>query len=318
MGVINRLTSLADSKPPEPVQKFLEIGGSVILGKKEQLELALCTVLARGHLLIEDIPGVGKTTLVKLIGKSLGLKESRIQFTNDMLPADILGSSIYDETQKKFVFHKGPLFGQIVIADELNRATPKTQSACLQAMEERFISVEGTEYELPNPFFMIATQNPREQIGTYMLPESQTDRFLMKIEMGYPDRDSERELLKGESRQKILKTLEPVLTPDQVVKIQDQVEAIHVSDAVIEYVQDVLKESRSYRGQYGLSPRSGLALVRAGKAWAYMQGRDMVLPEDIQAIGVPVMSHRLNAGGEMETGKGAQLAQEILGSVSVK
>ncbi|MEO0337172.1 MAG: AAA family ATPase, partial [Pseudomonadota bacterium] len=266
MGVINRLTSMTDSKPPEPVQKFLEIGSKVILGKRDQLELALCTVLARGHLLIEDIPGVGKTTLVKLIGKALGLQESRIQFTNDMLPADILGASIYDESQKKFTFHKGPLFGQIVIADELNRATPKTQSACLQAMEERFVSVDGAQHELPSPFFMIATQNPREQIGTYMLPESQTDRFLMKIEMGYPDRDSEKELLRGESRQKVLNSLQPVLTPDEVIKIQDKVEAIHVSDAVIDYVQDILKESRSHKAQYGLSPRSGLALVKAGKA----------------------------------------------------
>jgi MoxR-like ATPase len=318
MGVINRLASLGTSHPPEPVKKFLEASGSIILGKTEQLELALCTVLARGHLLIEDIPGVGKTTLVKLMGRALGLKQSRIQFTNDMLPADILGASIYDENLKKFVFHKGPLFGQIVIADELNRATPKTQSACLQAMEERFVSIEGVEYELPNPFFMIATQNPREQIGTYMLPESQTDRFLMKIEMGYPDRDSERALLKGESRQKMLKDLQPVLTPEDVIRIQDQVEGVHVSDSVIEYVQDILKESRSHRGQHGLSPRSGLALVKAGKAWAYMQGREMVLPEDIQSIGVPVMSHRLNAGGELETGKGVNLAEEILGNVSVK
>ena len=318
MGVINRLNQLNESKRPEKVEKLLDMANEVILGKQRQVELALCTFLAKGHLLIEDIPGVGKTTLVKLLAKALGLKQSRIQFTNDLLPADILGSAIFDESEKKFVFHKGPIFGQIVIADELNRATPKTQSACLQAMEEGFVSVEGESHELPRPFFMIATQNPREQIGTYMLPESQTDRFLMRIEMGYPDRESERNLLKGESRARILEIIEAVLTPEELLTIQAEVENVHVSDSIVDYIQDILTESRSHQSQYGLSPRSGLALLRGSKAWAYMQGRNMVLPEDIQCIGVAVMSHRLNARSEMDSERGVDLAKEILETVRVR
>lgn len=318
MSIVSALKSTKHTQAPKAILEFLELSETVILGKSEQMQLAFCCLLARGHLLIEDVPGVGKTTLVKFLSRALNLKESRIQFTNDLLPADIIGTSIYDAEKGTFSFHKGPIFGEIIIADELNRATPKTQSACLQAMEERCVTVDGASYKLPDPFFMVATQNPREQAGTYPLPESQLDRFLMRIEMGYPDRTAEKALLRGRKRSDVISSLQPVMSGSDLVDFQQQVEQVFVSDQVIDYVQDILDQSRSSAVEhYGLSPRCGISLIQSAKAWAFMHGRDMVLPEDIQAVGVAVMGHRLNRGDDLDSTRGVKLAKEIIENVRV-
>lgn len=298
--------------------QILEQAEQVILGKRKQVQLALCAFLADGHILVEDVPGVGKTTLVKFLVKITGLQSHRIQFTNDMLPADIIGTSIFDASQGEFRFHKGPLFSQIVVADELNRATPKTQSACLQAMEEGSVSIDGKTYDLGRPFFLIATQNPREQAGTYDLPESQLDRFLMRLEMGYPDRQSERVLLQGQSRSLMLDQITPLINMHEILESQKRVQAVFVSEAVLDYVQDILDKSRSQSvDQWGLSPRAGLALLRAAKAWAFLEGRDMVLPDDVQAVGIAVMGHRLNRSDERDSKQGLRMAEEILSTLAV-
>ncbi|MCC7403595.1 MAG: AAA family ATPase [Bdellovibrionales bacterium] len=300
------------------VIRVLDKADQVILGKRPQLKLSLCCLLAQGHLLIEDIPGVGKTTLVRLLAKSLGLQSTRIQFTNDLLPADILGTTVFDPERRAFHFHKGPIFGQMVIADELNRATPKTQSACLQAMEERRVTVDGVTYTLPEPFFVVATQNPLEQAGTYPLPESQLDRFLMRIEIGYPNEGAEKQLLKGEKRDRLIETMEPILNPEDIVKIQKVVDDIHCSDAIVDYIQRVLHHTRTQSAeQWGLSPRAGLALLKAAKAWAFIEGRSMVLPEDVQEVGVSVIAHRLNRGEGFRGGVANQKALEVFQSVQV-
>jgi len=318
MSLLSQLKIKTNTKTPSEIEEFLKVSEEVILGKPQQVKLAFCCLLAKGNLLIEDVPGVGKTTLVKFLSRVLNLKESRIQFTNDLLPADIIGTSIFDENKKTFSFHQGPIFGQLIIADELNRATPKTQSACLQAMEEHFVSVDGKNYELPKPFFLIATQNPKEQMGTYPLPESQLDRFLMRIEMGYPDREAEKMLLKGERRVDVLDQLKPVMDSEDLIEFQNLVQKIYVSDQVIEYVQDILDQSRSTAIEhYGLSPRCGIALIQCAKAWAFMHGRDMVLPEDIQSIGVSVMGHRLVRSDDMDSLRGLKIAEEILANVRV-
>ncbi len=318
MSILSTLKTKTQSKVPREVEEFLRVANEVILGKSTQVELAFCCLLARGHLLIEDVPGVGKTTLVKFLSRGLSLQESRIQFTNDLLPADIIGTSIFDESKGTFSFHKGPIFGEIIIADELNRATPKTQSACLQAMEERQVSVDGKTYPLPVPFFMVATQNPREQAGTYALPESQLDRFLMRIEMGYPDRASEKALLKGQTRSALLNDLKHVMKPSDVIRFQDMVQEIFVSDQIVDYIQDILDQSRSaVIEHYGLSPRCGLSLIQAAKAWAFMHGRDMVLPEDVQAVAVAVMGHRLNRVDDLDSSRGVKIASEIIANVRV-
>ena len=272
----------------------------IVVGKERQIKLALSCLLAGGHLLIEDQPGVGKTTLAHVLARVLGLDFQRIQFTSDLMPADILGVSIYDAEQKKFHFHPGPIFTQLVLADEVNRATPKTQSALLEVMEEGQITADGETFKAPEPFFVVATQNPRQQIGTFSLPESQLDRFLMRIEMGYPDRESERKLLEGEDRRKMFESLQPVITPQQLVKMQEQARAIVASPALINYVQDLLDASRS-NNQFGngLSPRAGLALLAAARAWALISGRTMVLPEDVQAVAPGVMGHRLMGHGDL-------------------
>jgi MoxR-like ATPase len=264
----------------------------VIVGKTEAVKLAVACLLARGHLLIEDIPGVGKTTLSQALARSLALGFQRIQFTSDLLPADILGNSIFDREEQCFVFHRGPLFSQVVLIDEVNRATAKTQSALLEAMEEHHISVDGVTYELPQPFFVVATQNPQHQVGTFPLPESQLDRFLMRIELGVPDRASERTMLLGMDRREMLKELKPVFMPQILLEIQEIVREVHTSAALLDYLQDLLDASRQ-RHSTGLSPRAGLALKHASQAWAFMSGRDMVLPEDIQAVARAVMAHRL-------------------------
>lgn len=275
---------------------MLAAGAEVIVGKSEQLKLALACLFADGHLLIEDQPGVGKTTLAHLLATLVGLEFQRVQFTSDMLPADVIGVSIYEKTTGKFHFHRGPIFTHVLLADEVNRATPRAQSALLEAMEERQVSAEGESMDLPRPFFVIATQNPSNQIGTFALPESQLDRFLMRISIGYPSPEAERELLAGEDRRVILSRLDALLSPDALIDIQRIVRSQHASPALLDYVQKLLEHSR-HNPQFGggLSPRAGLGLVHAAKAWSLMAGREHVIPEDVQAIVEPVIGHRLQS-----------------------
>ena len=286
----------------------------VILGKPHAVRLALCCLLARGHLLIEDIPGVGKTTLANALARTLGLDLHRIQFTSDLLPADIIGNSIFDRDRQAFTFHPGPVFANLVLADEVNRATPKTQSALLEAMEEHHVSVDGRTHDLPEPFFVIATQNPSHQIGTFPLPESQLDRFLMRIEIGYPDRDAERQMLHGPNG-RLVNELQPVLTVPELVEIQVATDHIVVSELILDYLLDLLARSRE-RGR-GLSPRAALALKRASQAWALMDRRNMVIPEDIQAVAPSIMGHRLGTWSDASGHDGLAQAAEILGAVAV-
>jgi MoxR-like ATPase len=268
--------------------------GEIILGKSHPIRLALACLLARGHLLIEDVPGVGKTTLAHALAVSLGLRFNRIQFTSDLLPGDILGVSIYDREKTAFTFMPGPVFAQVILADEVNRATPKTQSALLEAMEEHQVTVEGETRALPEPFFVIATQNPAHQVGTFPLPESQLDRFLMRISLGYPDAAAERELLAGVDRRRLVAAMTPTMTPEELLAAQAAVDAVHVSPALLDYVQALLGFSRS--APYflaGLSPRAGLALVQSARAWALLEGRDYVVPEDVRAVMPYVVGHRV-------------------------
>jgi len=283
---------------------------SVILGKPHQIDLCLCCLLGRGHLLIEDLPGMGKTILAHALANVLGLAFSRIQFTSDLLPADILGVTIFDAGSSSFTFHPGPIFSSIVLADEVNRASPKTQSALLEAMEERQVSIEGKVYPLPPSFFVIATQNPLEQAGTFPLPESQLDRFFMRISLGYPDRDAERELLEGEDRRRHLARLPAVIGEAELLQWQHRVNRVKTSPALLDYVQDLIENSRNPRRfRTGLSPRAGLDLVHAARSWALLQGREYVVPEDVQAILEPVAGHRLapvsGAEGEVNIGSSA-------------
>ncbi len=279
------------------IDQLLESANQVILGKPRQVKLALCCLLAHGHLLIEDIPGVGKTTLAHTLAKLLGLNYQRIQFTSDILPADIIGASVFDAKNHEFKFHPGPVFNQMVLADEINRATPKAQSAMLEAMEERQVTIEGKTYPLPLPFFVIATQNPSHQIGTFPLPESQLDRFLMRIELGYPDHQAERQLLMGKNRHQLCESLPVQLPSLQLQRIQLAVTEVHVSAALLDYCQAIIKYTRESPDYHcGLSPRAGLALLTAAKAWSFMDRRDAVIPEDIQAVLAAVTGHRLRAG----------------------
>jgi MoxR-like ATPase len=266
----------------------------IILGKERAVRQALACLLAHGHLLIEDLPGVGKTTLAHVLARVLGLDFQRIQFTSDMLPADILGVSTFDRASGVFHFHPGPIFAQVILADEINRATPKAQSALLEAMEERQVTIEGQTRILPEPFFVIATQNPTSQVGTFPLPESQLDRFLFRIELGYPDPAAERELLAGADRRQMLAELAPRIQPTQLLAFQRQAQAVHASPALIDYVQALVRHTRAApEWQAGLSPRAGLGLLAAARAWALLDGRDHVLPEDVQAVLPAVISHRL-------------------------
>lgn len=266
----------------------------IILGKEEQIRLALTCLLADGHLLIEDIPGLGKTVLAHALGRTLGLSYQRVQFTSDLLPGDVIGTSIYDRNKGVFVFSQGPVFTQLLLADEINRATPKCQSALLEAMEERQVSADGATRELPRPFFVIATQNPTEQIGTYPLPESQLDRFLLCISMGYPNRSAELELLRGENRRRMLETLEPIVSARQLSAMQRRVETVKVSESVLDYLYRLIDFTRtSEMFQVGLSTRAGLGLLRAAQAWALLHGQDRLLPGDIQKVLGPTVGHRL-------------------------
>jgi len=295
------------------LKQTLVVMNKVILGKEQTLRLALTCLIARGHLLIEDQPGVGKTTLAHLLARVLGLDFQRIQFTSDMLPADILGVSVYDQNSACFKFHPGPIFSQLVLADEVNRATPKAQSALLEAMEEYQVTTEGETHPLPSPFFVIATQNPSSQIGTFQLPESQLDRFLMRLEIGYPDQAHEKELLKGEDRREILKALTATLSPTQLLATQQAAPQVHVSDSLIDYLQKILNFSRHspyYRN--GLSPRAGIAILRCAQAWALLDQRDHLLPEDIQAILPATTNHRLQPAAEFSTSTPNEIVAHLL------
>ncbi len=288
----------------------------IVLGKEPVIRLAIACLLARGHLLIEDIPGVGKTTLAQGLARAVGFSFRRIQFTSDLLPADIIGNSIFDRQEGRFVFHAGPLFSEVVLVDEINRATPKTQSALLEGMEERHVTIDGVTHALPEAFFVLATQNPQRQIGTFPLPESQLDRFLMRIDLGVPDREAERLMLTGTDRRELLRELQPTMSIDELRSLQTEVRKIHASPALLDYLQDLLAASRQQHPT-GLSPRAGLALLHASKAWALMQGRDMALPEDIQAVGIPVMAHRLGQDLASTGESGRTLAHSLLRSVRI-
>ena len=288
---------------------------TVIVGKNAQVQDCVACLLAGGHLLIEDVPGVGKTTLAHALARTFGLQFSRVQFTADLMPGDLSGVSIYDRGKEEFVFHPGPVFAQILLADEINRASPKTQSALLEAMEEKQVTIEGATRPLPSPFFVIATQNPHDQLGTYALPESQLDRFLMRISLGYPDRVSERSLLAGNDRRDMLDKLGSVVNTEVLLDLQNQVQQVHVADSLLDYVQDLLAATRS--GKWflqGLSPRAGIALVRVAKAQAMLSGRDYVAPDDVQAILPQTIAHRMVPVGD--AGRGAvEQVQAMLESV---
>jgi MoxR-like ATPase len=294
---------------------------TLILGKPVQVRLCLACLLARGHLLIEDVPGVGKTTLAHALAHVLGLAWQRVQFTSDLLPADIIGVSVFDRAGQQFHFRQGPLFTQLLLADEVNRASPRTQSALLEAMEERQVSVDVTTYRLPEPFFVVATQNPHEQLGTFALPESQLDRFLMRVTLGYPDATHERELLRSGERRDLLSQIPAVLTPEAVIRFQAEVRTVHVADAVLDYAQALILKTRERADlKLGLSPRAGQGLIRAAQAWTYLSDRSAVLPDDIQAVLPAVVSHRLEYRADMArkgSGEGYSIANELIRAVPV-
>jgi MoxR-like ATPase len=304
----------------ERIQAVAAQVGNVVIGKQPQIRLALACLLARGHLLIEDLPGVGKTTLAHALAISLGLQFKRVQFTNDLLPADIVGVSVYERAAARFTFHAGPVFSQVLLADEINRASPKTQSSLLEAMEERQVSTDGQTRQLPQPFFVIATQNPQDQIGTFPLPESQLDRFLMCIDIGYPDPKSERALLEGQDRRDLLSRLAPRMEPTELLTLQQALRQIRTAPALLDYVQNLLTFSRrSPLYAEGLSPRAGLALLQAARAWALLDGRNHVLPDDVQAVLTPVAGHRLRPakGAATNHRARAELVAELVRSVAV-
>jgi MoxR-like ATPase len=302
----------------EALRRALSTLETVILGKPRQVRLCLACLLARGHLLIEDVPGVGKTTLAHALAQVLGLAWQRVQFTSDLLPADIIGVSIFDRASQQFRFRQGPIFTQLLLADEVNRASPRTQSALLEAMEERQVSVDVTTYRLPEPFFVVATQNPHEQLGTFSLPESQLDRFLMRVTLGYPAAAHERELLRCGERRELIPQLAPALGPEAVIRAQRAVRAAHVSEKLLDYAQSVIARTRERADlKLGLSPRAGQGLIRAAQAWARLEGRAAVLPEDVQAVLPAVIAHRLEARESTGAGQGLELASELIRTVPV-
>jgi MoxR-like ATPase len=288
----------------------------VILGKGAQVRLCLACLIARGHLLIEDVPGVGKTTLAQTLARVLGLEWSRLQFTSDMLPADIVGISIFDRNTNKFQFRRGPVFTQLLLADEINRASPKAQSALLEAMEERQVSIDGVTYSLPDPFFVVATQNPHEQIGTYGLPESQLDRFLMRVSLGYPDPASERRVLVQGERRELLQDTPRVLGPTEVIALQREARNIHVSPRLLDYLQALVARTRAQL-PLGLSPRAAQGLLRAAQAWALVMGDAAVLPEHIQKVFPAIAAHRLVALEGEAAERGTEIADELIRAVPV-
>jgi MoxR-like ATPase len=290
----------------------------VILGKEAEIRLCLACLLARGHLLIEDIPGVGKTTLAHALAQTLGLSYQRVQFTSDLLPADIIGVSIFDRAANRFEFQHGPIFAQLVLADEVNRATPKAQSALLEAMEEQQVTVDGRSHALPEPFFVVATQNPIDQVGTFPLPESQLDRFLMRIELGYPDAAHERQLLMGQDRRDLLATLGAVLQPADLAKLQQAVSQVHAAPALLDYVQALVAFTRASGGFVcGLSPRAAIGLLHASQSWALIEGRSSVLPEDVQAVLPALVGHRLRLAGEASPASSLATGRRIIESVPI-
>ncbi len=292
--------------------------GRIILGKNEQISLALACLLARGHLLIEDLPGLGKTMLAQSLARTLGLSFKRIQFTSDMLPADIIGVSVFRQDSGKFEFQPGPVFSQLILADEVNRATPKAQSALLEAMEEYQVSVDGDTRPLPDPFFVVATQNPGDQIGTFPLPESQLDRFLMRVAIGYPDESSEREIIVGEDRRQMIDEIEAVTGPETLIELQQSVRKQHVSDALVDYVQALVRHTRESADiEIGLSPRGAQALVAAARARSFIENHSGVYPDDIQAVFTSVAGHRLKPAGGTRFRSPTELCQHVLDSVAI-
>lgn len=302
----------------EIIKKTLDQVSTILLGKEREIRLAMTCLISGGHLLIEDLPGMGKTTLAHALATSLGLSFNRIQFTSDLLPADIIGVSVWDKSSGSFSFHPGPIFNQMILADEINRTTPKSQSALLEAMEERQVTADGETMALPSPFFVIATQNPSTQAGTFPLPESQLDRFLMRIELGYPDPAAERILLKGEDRRQILLRLKPSISLSELEEIQRQCKTVKVSEALLDYVQRLVQYTRQApEFAYGLSPRGALALLSCARSWAYIDGREYVVPEDVQATLPSVVEHRLREAADFSGHGGTALAQRLLTNVDV-
>lgn len=302
----------------EPVGQACEQIATVLLGKDEQIKLAMTCLIARGHLLIEDLPGMGKTTLSHALAQVLGLSYNRVQFTSDLLPADILGVSIFNQRETSFEFHPGPVFTQVLLADEINRATPKTQSALLEAMEEGQVTLDGETHALPEPFFVIATQNPLSQSGTFHLPESQLDRFLMRISLGYPDRDAERALFRGEDSRLLLKRIKPCLSLAQLNAIRAKVNEVQASDALLDYLQRLIEHTRTAAGySFGLSPRGALALLRTAKTWALLHKRRYVVPEDLQLLMPVVAAHRVKGSNQHSDHQGVGLIQTTLDAVDV-
>jgi MoxR-like ATPase len=292
--------------------------GGIILGKDDQITLALACLLARGHLLIEDLPGLGKTMLAQALARVLGLSFRRIQFTSDLLPADIIGVSVFRQNSGEFEFQPGPVFSQLILADEVNRATPKAQSALLEAMEEQQVSVDGNTRRLPDPFFVVATQNPGDQIGTFPLPESQLDRFLMRVELGYPNEESERELIAGEDRRAILEDTEAVTNPEMLIALQLSVKEVNVSNALIDYIQALVRHTRESADiEIGLSPRGAQALVAAARALAFVEDHSGVYPDDVQAVFGAIAGHRLKPAGGTRFRSPAELCQHVLDSVAI-
>jgi MoxR-like ATPase len=294
------------------VEHLVSVISSVVLGKEEVVRLAVACMLARGHLLIEDLPGMGKTTLAQTLAHVFGLDYQRVQFTSDMLPADILGGAIFDQQKSSFVYHPGPVFTQLLLADEINRSTPKTQSALLEAMEEGQVSSEGVTRQLPTPFFVIATQNPVSQFGTFPLPESQLDRLLMRISLGYPDPETEKELLKHGDTRRDIEQLSVCIDSSLLIQLQEACSQVVVSDSVLDYVQRLAQFSRdSDEVALGLSPRGALALIQAAKAWAYMSNRDYLMPDDVQQVFGAVVEHRLLLRNESESGSVRSILSQV-------
>ena len=292
--------------------------GGIILGKNEEISLALACLLARGHLLIEDLPGLGKTILAQSLAKILGLSYQRIQFTSDLLPADIVGVSIFQQQQGEFKFQPGPIFAQLVLADEVNRATPKAQSALLEAMEENQVSVDGQTHEMPAPYFVVATQNPSDQIGTFPLPESQLDRFLMRLELGYPNEESERALITGADRRELLNGIKPTLNADILLELQDAAAKVHMTDPLIDYVQALVRFTRESPDiETGLSPRGSLAIVAAARSHAFIERHSGVFPDDVQAVFAAVAGHRLKPASNSAYRTPAEVSRHVLDSVAI-